>query len=114
VLATIRKRLKAKDNEFSELISNASDSSFIDIPTYIKKNFYGKTLSEAEQKEIANHYSSYFHEAYSLVKRLNFLGITPSETITNFILDFGNINKLVKQHNEGVMNLLLDTHKSFF
>ena len=114
VLAIIRKRLKAKSKELEELISNASDSSFIDIPTYIKKNFYGKTLSEAQQSEIAGHYSSYFHEAYSLVKRLNFLGITPSETITKFILDFGNISKLVKQHNEEVMNLLLDTHKSFF
>lgn len=114
VLAIIRKRLKAKSKELEELISNASDSSFIDIPTYIKKNFYGKTLSEAQQSEIAGHYSSYFHEAYSLVKRLNFFGITPSETITKFILDFGNISKLVKQHNEEVMNLLLDTHKSFF
>ena len=114
VLAIIRKRLKAKSKELEELISNASDSPFIDIPTYIKKNFYGKTLSETEQKEIANHYSSYFHEAYSLVKKLNFFGITPSETIAKFILDFGNISKLVKQHNEEVMNLLLDTHKSFF
>ena len=114
VLAIIRKRLKAKSKELEELISNASDSPFIDIPTYIKKNFYGKTLSKTEQKEIANHYSSYFHETYSLVKRLNFFGITPSETITKFILDFGNISKLVKQHNEEVMNLLLDTHKSFF
>lgn len=114
VLAIIRKRLKAKSKELEELISNASDSPFIDIPTYIKKNFYGKTLSETEQKEIANHYSSYFHETYSLVKKLNFFGIIPSETIAKFILDFGNISKLVKQHNEEVMNLLLDTHKSFF
>jgi DNA helicase-4 len=114
VLAIIRKRLKAKSKELEELISNASDSPFIDIPTYIKKNFYGKTLSETEQKEIANHYSSYFHETCSLVKKLNFFGITPSETIAKFILDFGNISKLVKQHNEEVMNLLLDTHKSFF
>ena len=114
VLAIIRKRLKAKNKELSELISNASDRPFIDIPTYINKNFYGKTLSEAQQREIAGHYSSYFHEAYSLVKRLNFFGITPSETITKFILDFGNISKLVKQHNDEVMNLLLDTHKSFF
>ena len=114
VIVIIRKRLKAKDKEFSELINNASDSSFIDIPTYINKTFYGKTISENQQREIANFYSSYFHQVYSLVKRLNFLGITPSETITKFILDFGNISKLVKQHNEGVMNLLLDTHKEFF
>ena len=114
MIVIIRKRLKTKDKELAELISNASDSPFIDIPTYIKKNFNGKTLSEAEQKEIVNHYSSYFHEAYSLVKRLNFLGITPSEAITKFIHDFSNISKLVKQHNEGVMKLLLDTHKDFF
>ena len=114
VLAIIRKRLKAKNKELEELISNVSDSPFIDIPTYINKTFYGKTLSETQQSEIAGHYSFYFHEAYSLVKKLNFFGITPSETITKFILDFGNISKLIKQHNEEVMNLLLDTHKSFF
>lgn len=114
VIVIIRKRLRTKDKKLAELISNASDSSFIDIPTYIKKNFYGKTLSETGQKEIANHYSSYFHEAHSLVRRLDFFGITPSEAITKFIHDFSNISKLVKQHNEGVMNLLLDTHKDFF
>ena len=41
-------------------------------------------------------------------------GGTPSETISKFISDFGAINRLVKQHNEGIITFLLDTHKEFF
>lgn len=96
------------------LVEQDNKESLIDIPKYIAKNFDGKTLSETQQREIVEYYMSYFQETYSLVKRLEFFGITPSETITKFIIDFSNISKLVKQHNEEVMNLLLDTHKDFF
>ena len=96
------------------LVEQGNKESLIDIPNYIAKNFDGKTLSETQQREIVEYYMSYFQETYSLVKRLEFFGITPSLTITKFIIDFGNISKLVKQHNEEVMNLLLDTHKDFF
>ena len=96
------------------LVEQGNKESLIDIPNYIAKNFDGKTLSETQQREIVEYYMSYFQETYSLVKRLEFFGITPSLTITKFIIDFGNISKLVKQHNEEVMNLLLDMHKDFF
>ena len=57
---------------------------------------------------------SHFQEAYSLLKKLEAFKITPSENISKFINDFGAINKLVKQHNEGVITFLLDAHKDFF
>ena len=114
VVAIVRKQLKSQNKDLTDLLSQSNEISFIDIPTYINKKFYGTTISDVQQKEIANHYSSYFQEAYSLVKRLDFFGITPSEIVTKLILDYGNISKLVKQHNEGVMNLLLNTHKNFF
>lgn len=126
VIVIIRKQLKVKNEELSKLISlsgyeqakenvlKVNKTLFIDIPTDIDKAFHGKIISESRHKELAEHYSSIFQEANSLVKKLHAFGITPSEIITKLINDFGNIGKLVKQHNEGVMNHLLINHKEFF
>lgn len=48
------------------------------------------------------------------MKKLKAFSITPSETISQFINDFRDIDKLVKQHNEEVITFLLNTHKDFF
>lgn len=126
VIAIIRKGLKHKNDELTELLRKASHESekgnitnpdlhsFVDIPTYINHAFYGKNISESQQRKIANHFSDKFQAAYTLLRKLDFWGIVPSELITRFVNDYGNISKLVKQHNEGVMNLLLDKHTSFF
>ena len=76
--------------------------------------FSGKIISATQEKDFVNHYKPHFQEAYSLVKKLEAFNITPSETISKFISDFGAINRLVKQHNEGIITFLLDTHKEFF
>ena len=125
-IAIIRKQLKNKNEELSELLSkssyeqakenvqNLNKHSFFDIPVHIGRTYYGKVISEKEQMELANQYSTNFQEAYSLIKKLNAFGLTPSDTIVKFVNDFGKLKNIVKQHNEGVMNLLLDTHKNFF
>ena len=133
IIATIRKRLKVKSNELLEqikgLISYSDRSNyeqakerlsafnketFIDIPTDLNNTFCGKIITATQEKDFINHYKPHFQEAYSLVKKLEAFNITLSETISKFINDFGVINKLVKQHNEGVITFLLDTHKDFF
>ena len=133
IIATIRKRLKVKSNELLEqikgLISYSDRSNyeqakerlsafnketFIDIPTDLNNTFCGKIITATQEKDFINHYKPHFQEAYSLVKKLETFNITLSETISKFINDFGVINKLVKQHNEGVITFLLDTHKDFF
>ena len=133
IIATIRKRLKVKSNELLEqikgLISYSDRSNyeqakerlsafnketFIDIPTDLNNAFCGKIITATQEKDFINHYKPHFQEAYSLVKKLEAFNITLSETISKFINDFGVINKLVKQHNEGVITFLLDTHKDFF
>lgn len=125
-IAIIRKQLKNKNEELSELFSkssyeqakekvlNSDRHSFFDIPVHISRTYYGKVISEKEQMELANQYSTNFQEAYSLIKKLNAFGLTPSDTIVKFVNDFGKLKNIVKQHNEGMMNLLLDTHKNFF
>lgn len=132
-IAITRTRLKNKSKELSEKLNHISSYSnksnyeqarerlsalnngaFIDIPSDLNSTFSGKIISATQEKDFVNHYKPHFQEAYSLVKKLEAFNITPSETIFKFISDFGAINRLVKQHNEGVITFLLDTHKEFF
>ncbi len=128
-----RTRLKNKSKELSEKLNHISsygnksnyeqakerllvlnNEAFIDIPTDLNSTFSGRVISATQEKDFANHYKPHFQKSYSLVKKLKSFNITPSETISKFINDFGAINKLVKQHNEEVITFLLDTHKEFF
>lgn len=132
-IAITRTRLKNKSKELSEKLNHISSYSnksnyeqarerlsalnngaFIDIPSDLNSTFSGKIISATQEKDFVNHYKPHFQEAYSLIKKLEAFNITPSETISKFISDFGAINRLVKQHNEGIITFLLDTHKEFF
>ena len=132
-IAITRTRLKNKSKELSEKLNHISSYSnksnyeqarerlsalnngaFIDIPSDLNSTFSGKIISATQEKDFVNHYKPHFQEAYSLVKKLEAFNITPSETISKFLSDFGAINRLVKQHNEGIITFLLDTHKEFF
>ena len=129
----MRIRLKNKSKELTEKISSihaySEKSSYeqarerltklnndvvVDIPTDLNNEFHGKIISTTQEIDFTNHYKPYFEEAHSLVKQLEAFHITPSETTSRLIRDFGNINRLVKQHNETVINHILDTHKDFF
>ncbi len=127
-IATIRIRLKVKSDELSEKIKGLISyceksgceqvkerlSEFIDIPTDFNNVFQGKVISTAQGIGFTTYYYPYFQEAHSLAKKLETFRITPSETISKLIYDFENINSLIKQHNETVINNILDTHKVFF
>ena len=133
VIAMVRIRLKNKSNELAEKLNHISayseksnyeqarerlsalnERAFIDIPSDLNNGFSGRVISATQEKNFINHYKVHFQEAYSLLKKLEAFNITPSETISKFINDFGRINKLVKQHNDGVITFLLDTHRDFF
>lgn len=133
VIAMVRTHLKNKSKELSDKLSHISSYSgkynyeqakerlsasnnevFIDIPTDLNNVFYCKIISLTQKTDFINHYKPHFQEAYSLLKKLGAFNITPSETISKFINDFGAINELVKQHNKGVITFQLNTHKDFF
>ena len=133
VIAMVRTRLKNKSKELAEKLNHISsyseksnyeqarerlsalnERSFIDIPSDLNNGFSGRIISSTQEKNFINHYKVHFQEAYSLLKKLEAFNITPSEPISKFINDFGRINKLVKQHNDGVITFLLDTHRDFF
>lgn len=133
VIVVVRIRLENKSKELSEKLNHISaysekstyeqaqeklsklnDLVFTDIPTDLNNGFCGKIISTTQEKAFINYYKPYFQEVYSLLKKLEAFNITPSETISKFIKDFGAINRLVKQHNDSVITFLLDTHKEFF
>lgn len=133
VMAIVRTHLKNKSKELSEKLDHISpykdksnyeqtkerlstlnDSVFVDITTDLNNEFHGKIISATQETDFTNHYKPYFEEAHSLAKQLEAFHITPPETISKLIRDFGNINRLAKLHNETVINHTLDTHKEFF
>ena len=124
VIVVLRKRLKNKLRELTEKLSQISSFSGkinsrqeregMDIPYDLHNSFYGKEITISQKKEFINHYNAYFIEASSFLRMLEVFRITPTETISQFINDFEAINRLVKQHNEDVIGLLLETNKEFF
>ena len=133
VIIAIRIRLKNKSNALVERIKNLSayrsksrneltygshskvgEVMFVDIPTDLNNCFQDTIISATQGIDFSNYYKTYFKEAYSLSKRLKIFKIVPSETISNLIRDFEQIDSLIKQHNESVINNLLDVHKEFF
>ncbi|MEY8686667.1 UvrD-helicase domain-containing protein [Bacteroides sp. AN502(2024)] len=105
---------KSSYEQAQERLSKLNNAVFVDIPTDLNNEFHGKIISATQEIDFTNRYKPYFQEAHSLAKKLEAFSITPSETISKLIRDFGNINNLIKQHNETVINNILDTHKEFF
>lgn len=131
VIVAIRLLLKKKSNELSERIATitsykdiqesrekelkqSNKSFFIDIETDLKNSFNGHIISSSEEEQFTKYYAKFFHEVISLQKNLEAFHIEPSETISKFTQDFGNIQSIVKRHNEQVIQDTLDTHKDFF
>lgn len=131
VIVAIRLLLKKKSNELSERIATitpykdrqesrekelrqSNKSFFIDIETDLRNSFNGHIISSSEKEQFTKYYTEFFHEVNSLLKSLEAFHIEPSETISKFTHDFGNIHSIVKKHNEQVIQDTLDTHKDFF
>ena len=131
IIVAIRLLLKKRSNELSERIATitpykniqesrekelkqSNESFFIDIETDLRNSFNGHIISSSEEEQFTKYYIEFFHEVNSLLKSLEAFHIEPSETISKFTHDFGNIHSIVKRHNEQVIQDTLDTHKDFF
>ena len=131
VIVAIRLLLKKKSNELSERIATitpykdrqesrekelkqSNKSFFIDVETDLRNSFNGHIISSSEEEQFTKYYTEFFHGVNSLLKSLEAFHIEPSEAISKFAHDFGNIHLLVKRHNEQVIQDTLDTHKDFF
>lgn len=105
---------KSSYGEAHERLSSLKEAIFIDIPTDLNNGFNGEIITAAQGIDLISYYKPYFQEAYSLAQKLKIFNIAPSETISNLIRDFGNINNIIRQHNETVISNLLDKYKDFF
>ena len=131
VIVVVRIRLKNKSKELSKRITTitsyrdiqeikekelrqSNESFFIDIETDLRNSFNGHIISSSEEEQFTKYYAKFFHEVISLQKSLEAFHIEPSETISKFTHDFGNIHSFVKRHNEQVIQDTLNTHKDFF
>ena len=131
VIVTIRLFFKRKSNKLSERIATitpyksiyesrekelkqSNENFFIDIETDLGNSFRGHIISSSEEEHFTKYYRECFHEVSSLQKSLEAFHIEPSEIISKFTHDFGNIHSLVKRHNEQIIQSTLDTHKEFF
>ena len=131
IIVAIRLLLKKKSNELSEQIATitpykdiqesrekelrqSNESFFIDIETDLRNSFNGHIISSSEEEQFTKYYAEFFHEVISLQKSLEAFHIEPSETISKFTHDFGNIHSFVKRHNEQVIQDTLNAHKDFF
>ena len=131
VIVVVRIRLKNKSKELSKRITTitsyrdiqeikekelrqSNESFFIDIETDLRNSFNGYIISSSEEEQFTKYYAEFFHEVISLQKSLEAFHIEPSETISKFTHDFGNIHSFVKRHNEQVIQDTLNAHKDFF
>ena len=131
IIVAIRLLLKKRSNELSERIATitpykniqesrekelkqSNESFFIDIETDLRNSFNGHIISSSEEEQFTKYYIEFFHEVNSLLKSLEAFHIEPSETISKFTHDFGNIHSFVKRHNEQVIQDTLNAHKDFF
>ena len=120
VIVVVRIRLKNKSKELSKRITTITpyrdiqeirekelrqsyESFFIDIETDLRNSFNGHIISSSEEEQFTKYYAEFFHEVISLQKSLEAFHIEPSETISKFTHDFGNIHSIVKRHNEQVI-----------
>lgn len=131
VIVVVRIRLKNKSKKLSKRISTitpyrnvhesrekelrqSNESFFIDIETDLWNNFNGHIISSSEEEQFTKYYAEFFHEVISLQKSLEAFHMEPSDAISKFIHDFGNIHSFVKRHNEQVIQDTLNAHKDFF
>ena len=115
IIVAIRLLLKKRSNELSERIATitpykniqesrekelkqSNESFFIDIETDLRNSFNGHIISSSEEEQFTKYYIEFFHEVNSLLKSLEAFHIEPSETISKFTHDFGNIHSIVKRH----------------
>lgn len=111
-IATITPYRDIQENREKEL-SQSNKSFFIDIETDLRNSFNGHIISSSEEEQFTKYYAEFFHEVISLQKSLEAFHIEPSETISKFTHDFGNIHSFVKRHNEQVIQDTLNAHKLF-
>ena len=97
-----------------ETLSQENECFFKDIKSDLEQTFNGQYITFREQKQFTEYYTELFHEVNDLLKRLETFHVEPSETITNFVSDFENLQWFIKSHNDRFIKEELYTYKDIF
>ena len=97
-----------------EAVYACNERFSVDLITDLETSFASCYITFAQEKEFTCYYADYYKEADALVPQLKAFGIEPSEAVVKLIRDFKNIGKLVRLHNQQVIQNSLDRHKLFF
>lgn len=111
-MVIFRISLKKKAKELSNRISQSRAS--MGIPKDIECSFADKVISSSDETYLESQYSKIYKEVCALSKKARTFLITLPGLITRLIRDYEQIHRLVKQHNDKVIQSLLATNKDFF
>lgn len=113
-ISTYFKEPENSYNKAKESVCKRNEESFVGIEEFVEHCFDDHIITPNEKDMIVAHFQDCFGEAYSLLKKLEFFHIAPTDKITKIIKDFGAIPKLVERHNEAVIQKRLESNKDFF
>ncbi len=100
--------------ERKEAIPARNEPFFIDIAADLETSFRNRYITFSQEKEFIRYYTDYYKEADALIPRLKIFVIEPSKAVEALIRDYKDIGKSVRQHNQQIIQNLLDTNKLFF
>ena len=100
--------------QVKDRLCQQNQEPFEDIETILAYRFDDHVISGTEEKCFTDSFRALFNEAYGLRKMLDVFRIEPSERLLKLIDDFGQIHRLVKEHNEAVIESRLEQNREFF
>lgn len=100
---------KAKD-----IADKQNQEQINSLKDLLENRFNDNFISSAEKESISELYRPLFKKVYAFTKKLAIFHLEPSEGITQFVDDYCSLAKLVKSHNEQVINNRLSQYKDFF
>lgn len=104
-------------NSFGQSKKSAEDQNnkgYQDLEAALEQSFINHIITIKDQTAFLDYYRNLFKKAYSFRKKLDIFHITPSSSLEKLISDYCSIPKLVKSHNEKLVQRRLDEYKYFF
>jgi len=108
---------KIKPNIYTEegkALAEQNDGFSTNIVFDIETSFPNHIIIAEEEQSFSKKYENVFNESSSLISKLNFFHVTPTERLIKFVEEFENIHDIVIKHNETVINKILSDNKEFF
>lgn len=97
-----------------ETVKQETECFFYDIKSDLEQTFCGKYITFRDGQQFSEYYADMYHEVNVFLKRLEKLHVEPSETISDFVYDFENLQWSIKNHNDIYLKRELEKYNEFF